>query len=78
MKNFILLQLAKLRRAWRSWTINWGMLLMIVGYFNDNISQVLPFVRKYIPSEQVGLFVVTIGFVVVLLRFKTSKPLAEK
>lgn len=70
--------LAAARRAWRSWTINWGALLMLVGYFSDNIEQVTPFLRKYIPNDDVGLFVMVVGIVVVLLRIKTAKPLSER
>lgn len=71
-------KLHDLRRAFKSWTVNWGVLLVFVGYFNDNIEQVLPFIKQYIPNDKVGLFVMFVGLVVVALRIKTTKPLSEK
>lgn len=71
-------QLLKLRRAWRSWTINWGLLLALAGYFQDNIAQVMPVIKLYIPDEKVGGFLMLVGLVVILLRFKTGKPLEDR
>lgn len=70
--------IGKLRRAWKSWTVNWGALLMVAGYFQDNIGQVLPLIKKYVPDENVGGLLMVVGLVVVLLRIKTTKPLGDR
>lgn len=71
-------QLNRLRRAWRSWTVNWGLLLAMAGYFQENVTQVLPIIKQYIPDEKVGGFLMLVGLVVILLRFKTAKPLEDR
>lgn len=78
MKKWIKKQLAHLRRAYKSWSVNWGMLLAAAGYLHEHIAQVLPTVKRIIPNDDVGTFVTGVGLVVVLLRFKTNKPLSEK
>lgn len=78
MHNFIKAKFAALRRALKSWTINWGLVLLQLGYFHENIGQVLPFINRYIPSEDTGVLVMLIGLVVIGLRFKTSKPIGER
>lgn len=70
--------LHKINRWRRSWTVNWGLLLQLVGYFHDNIAQVMPAIKRVIPNDEVGAFVMAIGMVVIVLRFKTTKPLAER
>lgn len=70
--------LADLKRAWKSWTINWHLLALSVGYFNDNVAQVLPFLKQYLADENVGVVLMLMGIVGLALRFKTTKPLAEK
>lgn len=69
---------ARIRCAWRSWTVNWGLLLALAGYFQDNLALVMPTIKTYIPDENAGNFVMLVGLVVILLRFKTAKPLEDR
>lgn len=78
MLEWITKQARRLRRAYRSLTVNWGGLLIVVGALHDNIEQFLPLVKLIIPNQYVGAFVSAIGVVVVLLRFKTTKPLEDR
>lgn len=71
-------QLARLRRAWRSWTFNTGLALALAGYFQGNLALVLPIIKQYIPDDKVGGFVMVVGLVVIVLRFKTAKPLEDR
>lgn len=70
--------LRALRRAWRSWTVNWGALLVMAGYFQDNLGMVMPTIKRIIPNEDVGTFVMLVGLVVIVLRFKTTQAVADK
>lgn len=70
--------LRALRRAWRSWTVNWGALLVMAGYFQDNLGMAMPVIKQYIPDDKVGAFVMLVGLVVIGLRFKTTQPVADK
>jgi len=67
-----------LRRAWKSHTINWALALTIAGYVEANTGQVIPFVQRYLPSAEPGEIVMAIGLLMIVLRFKTDKPVAEK
>lgn len=69
---------ARIRRAWRSWTVNWGLMLAAVGYFQDNLAQVMPTIKRFIPNDDVGSFVMLVGLVVIVLRFKTAKALEDR
>lgn len=65
--------------SWRkSWTIHWGALLVLAGYFQDNISQVMPIIKRFIPDDYVGGFVMFVGMVVIVLRFKTNSSVNDK
>lgn len=68
----------KLKNAWKSWTINWGALLLLVGALQDHLTDIIPFMRKYIPNEDVGMLVAAVGVVVILLRIKTTSALTDK
>lgn len=78
MKNWIKRQLRALRRAWRSWTMNWGVALIVVGYFHDHIDDFMPLLGTIIPDKYVAAFVQAIGLIIILLRMKTDKALADK
>lgn len=68
----------RIKRAIKSWTVNWGLLLSLAGYFQENVTQVLPIVKQFIPDENVGGFLMVVGLVVILLRFKTTQPISER
>ena len=70
--------LADLKRAWKSWTINWHLLALVVGYFNENAAQAAPFLGKYLASHDVGVVLMVMGVAGIVLRFKTTAALAEK
>lgn len=67
-----------LHRAWRSWTVNWGVMLMLAGGLQDHLTDVLPWLHKYLPTEETGVLVAIIGVVVILLRIKTTAPLGDR
>lgn len=78
MKGWFMKQLQRARRAWKSWTVNWGLLLVVLGEFHSNINQAIPAIKLIIPNDYVGTFITFIGVVVAVLRFKTAKDLADK
>lgn len=71
-------QFRRLRRAWRSWTFNSGAALYLLGEFHDNAAQFMPLIKLIIPTEHVAAFISAIGLVIIVLRFKTTKPLEER
>ena len=58
----------------KSWTINYGLLLVILGSLQQNFD----YLRKSIGEENYGLSFVAIGVVVVVLRFKTTTAVEDK
>ena len=58
----------------KSWTINYGLLLVILGSLQQNFD----YLRKLIGEENYGLSFVAIGVVVVVLRFKTTTAVEDK
>ena len=63
------------KKAWKSWTINYGLMLLLLGELQSR-EDVLRDIMKDPASS--GLLITGIGIVVVLLRYKTDKPLEEK
>ena len=58
----------------KSWTINYGLLLVILGSLQQNFD----YLRKLIGEENYGLSFVAVGVVVVVLRFKTTTAVEDK
>lgn len=58
----------------KSWTINYGLLLVILGSLQQNFD----YLRKLIGEENYGLAFVVVGVVVVVLRFKTTTAVEDK
>ena len=58
----------------KSWTINYGLLLVILGSLQQNFD----YLRKLIGEENYGLTFVAVGIVVVVLRFKTTTAVEDK
>ena len=58
----------------KSWTINYGLLLVILGSLQQNFD----YLRKIIGEENYGLSFVAVGVVVVVLRFKTTTAVEDK
>ena len=66
--------MSKLKKWMKSWTINYGLLLVILGSLQQNFD----YLRKLIGEENYGLAFVVIGVVVVVLRFKTTTAVEDK
>jgi len=66
--------MSKLKQWMKSWTINYGLLLVILGSLQQNFD----YLRKLIGEENYGLSFVAIGVVVVVLRFKTTTAVEDK
>lgn len=58
----------------RSWTVNYGLALMLVGSLEVNFH----YLKGFIPEKWYGAIFVLVGLVVVVLRFKTTTSLMEK
>jgi len=66
--------MSKLKQWRKSWTINYGLLLVILGSLQQNFD----YLRKLIGEENYGLAFVAVGIVVVVLRFKTTTAVEDK
>ena len=66
--------MSKLKKWMKSWTINYGLLLVILG----SLQQKFDYLRKLIGEENYGLSFVAVGVVVVVLRFKTTTAVEDK
>lgn len=64
----------KIKQWLRSKTINYGLLLMIVGSLEINFN----YLKEYIPEEWYGALFVLVGILVVILRFLTTTSLKNK
>lgn len=62
-----------IRKWYRSWTINFGVLLSVAGVIQLNLAMVQEQLGKHY-----GWVTIAIGVVVVLLRAKTNKGLNER
>ena len=71
-----------IRASWRSFTIKVSAVLMTVGtfltFFLDQAYTMLPSLREYIPNEYFGTLMVALSAVMVALRFKTTKAVADR
>lgn len=72
--NFFLWKL-RLKRAWKSWTVNYGLLLVIFGELQRQENYLSYYITD---TKQFGAIMTVIGLLVVLLRFKTAKGLENK
>lgn len=69
---------AKLRGAWRSWTIWFNGLLLAVMPFIDNLKDAIPQLESYLDAAIYKNVMLAVVAVNIALRMKTSKPLQEK
>jgi hypothetical protein len=69
---------AKLRGATKSWTIRVNAIIGALLYNSDVIQQYLPQMAPYLPPARYQQLVFTVLMLNMVLRFRTSKPLAEK
>lgn len=63
------------KRAWKSWSVNYGAILIILGELQRSenyLSMVLD------NPKQFGSIMLIIGLIVIILRFKTTKGLEDK
>ena len=58
----------------KSWTINYGLLLVSLGSLEVNFS----YLKNIIPEKYYGLLFVVVGVLVVVLRFKTTTAVNNK
>jgi hypothetical protein len=56
----------------RSWTMNAGVIIAVLGVIQSNIAAL-----KLTPEEQ-GYALMAIGILIAVLRTKTSKPISER
>ena len=69
--------LAKIKGMYKSWTVWLNGIGILVLQFADSLQSSLPIIKEYIPQQAYS----ALGFVLainILLRFKTTKSLAEK
>ena len=66
--------IAKLKRAWKSKTVAFGLLLTLFSYAEDHLHSL----QAYIPPKIYPLVTFIIGMIVLALRFVTTKPLEDK
>lgn len=63
----------RIQKICKSWTINYGFLLMLFGSLEMNIH----YLKDFIGAEWFGVVFVVIGLIVVALRFKTTTAVLE-
>lgn len=66
--------LNKIKQYLKSWTINYGLVLMLVGSLEANFQ----YLKNYIPDKWYGILLILVGLLVVVLRFKTTTSLKNK
>lgn len=66
--------LKKLKTMLKSKTINYAMLIAILGVFELNYRSI----EHFVPEQYRGLVFILISVGIVVLRFQTTKPLSEK
>lgn len=64
----------KIKQWLKSWTVNYGLLLVIAGSLQQNFD----YLKTLVGEKNYGLLFVVVGIVVVVLRFKTTKALEDK
>lgn len=63
-----------IKKMFKSWTINYGLLLVIAGSLQQNFD----YLKSMVGEKNYGLLFVLVGILVVVLRFKTTTPVSEK
>lgn len=63
-----------LRGALCSWTVNYGLLISVLGYVQTQDK----FITRYLGEEGTGVALFIVGLLIVALRAKTNVPLNER
>lgn len=63
------------KRAWKSWTVNYGLLLVVLGELQRQTDYMASIITN---PRYFGVVMSLIGVLVVGLRFKTAKSLEDK
>jgi hypothetical protein len=67
----------KIKGAYKSWTIWLNGIGILLLEFADSLQTTLPLVHEYIPQQAYSVLGIVLA-ANILLRFKTSKSLADK
>lgn len=68
----------RIKRAFKSWTINWHLVLVVVGGIQQTQADWMPWLESVLTKDRVGLVIAGLGIIGLVLRFKTTKPISER